>query len=266
MAVQSIDFLYPEALNQSGTAKAAFTTRHGGVSTGQWSSLNLGLHVGDNREDVITNRELAARELNAALDQWVCGEQVHGNRVAVITEEDRGSGARSHETSIKGVDALVTNVPGIVLTAFAADCVPILLVDPVQKAIAAVHAGWKGTMKQIAKETVRVMQEVYGSRPEDMLAAVGPAIDLCCYEVDQHVFIPFVELYPKGKGFFQEKFDHKWQLSIPEANVQILEEAGLLPNRVVRTGGCTSCQTDLFYSHRAEKGKTGRHAGLIALV
>lgn len=264
--MQSTHFLYPEALNKSGVAKAAFTTRYGGVSTGQWSSLNLGLHVGDNREDVIANRELAAHELDVSLDQWVCGEQVHGDRVAVITEEDRGSGARSHENAIKGADALVTNVPGIMLATFAADCVPILIVDPLQKVAAAVHAGWKGTMKQVAKETVRVMREVYGSRSENMLAAIGPAIDLCCYEVDQHVFIPFVELYPEGKDFFQEKVNQKWQLSIPEANVQILEEAGLLPDRVVRTGGCTSCQTDLYYSHRAEKGKTGRHAGLIVLV
>lgn len=266
MLVQSIQMLVPRALNQSGVAKAAFTTRLGGVSSGPWMGLNLGLHVGDKREDVIANRELTACEWGVSLDQWVCGEQVHGNRVAVVKQDDRGRGARAHEDAIKGVDALVTDVRGVVLATFAADCVPILLLDPVQKAVAVIHAGWKGTMQQIAKETVRTMQEAYGSRPEHLLAAIGPAIDDCCYEVDQHVFIPFVDVYPKGQDFFHKNASDKWQLTIPDANAEILQESGLLPEHISREGGCTSCNTRLFFSHRAEKGKTGRHAGLIMLV
>ncbi|MFC4770198.1 peptidoglycan editing factor PgeF [Effusibacillus consociatus] len=259
-------FIDAEELNRTGVARAVFTTRIGGVSTGHWRGLNLGLHVGDRKEHVIANRELVSKEVNLSLDLWVCGEQVHGKRVAVIRAENRGRGAYSYDEAIPGTDALVTNQPGIVLSTFAADCVPILLLDPVNEAIAAVHAGWKGTKSQIAKEAILTLQKEFGSDPSQLLAAIGPSIDTCCYEVDQQVYIPFIEEYPQGESFFTAKENQRWQLSLPAANRQILLEAGLLPEHVTRVGGCTACNTDTFFSHRAEKGKTGRHAGLIVLL
>ncbi|WP_018132779.1 peptidoglycan editing factor PgeF [Effusibacillus pohliae] len=259
-------FLHAENINRTGLAKALFTTRLGGGSTGPWHGLNVGLHVGDQAEHVIANRQLVCEELNVNLNQWVCGEQVHGNRVAVVQEGDIGRGSVSYEDALPGVDALVTNRPGIVLSTFAADCVPILLLDPVNKAIGAVHAGWKGTMSQVAKEAVHAMQERFGSDPAQLLAAIGPAIDACCYEVDERVFVPFVEEYPQAEQFFQANDNQRWQLPLPAVNRHILLEAGLLPEHVARVGGCTACDTETYFSHRAERGKTGRLAGLIVLV
>lgn len=264
--MEQTQFIYPTELNLPGVVRASFTTRYGGVSSGEWKGLNLGLHVGDNLDDVIENREIASREMGVTLDQWICAEQVHGNKVTIVTAEEKGHGARSYEQSMPGTDALVTNVSGILLASFAADCVPILFIDPVQRVIAAAHAGWKGTKDQIAKEVVHTMQTHFSCQPENIMAAIGPAIDKCCYEVDQHVLIPFLEEYPLGKEFFEENQNHRWQLTLPEVNQQILRVAGLLPEHIIRAGGCTSCNTNTFFSHRAEKGKTGRHAGLIVLV
>lgn len=259
-------FLYPEEMNRAGDVRAVFTTRRGGVSTGPWRGLNLGLHVGDQIENVRANREMAARELGVPLDHWVCGEQVHGQRVTVVRDEHRGRGARVYEDALPATDALVTDRPGIVLSAFAADCVPILLYDPDHKAIAAVHAGWKGTMSRIAEAAVRTMRESFGTDPARLMAAIGPAIDACCYEVDQRVYGPFVAAYSQGEKFFRPNSNRRWQLALPEANRQILLESGLQPARVARVGGCTACDTGTFFSHRAENGKTGRHAGLIVLL
>lgn len=264
--MQTTEWRMPIHINQSGTARGAFTTRLDGVSAEQWTSLNLGLHVGDNDKDVLANREFVSKQLGVSLDDWVCGEQVHGKNVAIVTDAHRGRGARSYADSIPATDALVTNKPGIVLATFAADCVPILLCDPVTKTIAAVHAGWKGTKSRIVEETIRVMREQFGVQPQDLLAAIGPSIDACCYEVDTKVFIPFIEEYPGGETFFTPNENEKWHLSLPQANHQILLESGVLQQNIERVGGCTACQTELYFSHRKENGRTGRHAGLIFLA
>ncbi|GAX90993.1 peptidoglycan editing factor PgeF [Effusibacillus lacus] len=258
--------LIADNINRTGIAKAVFTTRQGGVSTGEWAGLNLGLHVGDLPESVIKNRELVSQILGVQLSQWVCGEQVHGKQVAVVGKEHVSRGAFVYTDAIPGTDALVTNQPGVVLSTFAADCVPILLLDPVQKAAASIHAGWKGTKSQIAKETVRVMQEAFGCDPANLVAAIGPGIDDCCYEVDDKVYDPFVNEYPRGAAFFKANSNGRWQLSLPLANRQILLEAGLRPEHVERFGGCTACDIDTYFSHRAERGATGRLAGLVVLL
>jgi YfiH family protein len=266
IAVQATELLLPVHINRTGTARGAFTTRLDGVSSDQWTSLNLGLHVGDKETDVLANREIVSKRMGVSLDDWICGEQVHGKNVAILSDTHRGRGAKSYSDSIPETDALVTNKHGIVLATFAADCVPILLFDPVTESIAAVHAGWKGTKSRIIEETIRVMQEQFGAKAHDVVAAIGPSIDACCYEVDSKVFIPFIEEYPAGESFFTPHTDDKWHLSLPEANHQILLESGVTEQNIERVGGCTACQTELFFSHRKEKGRTGRHAGLIFLA
>ncbi|BCJ86060.1 laccase domain protein [Effusibacillus dendaii] len=263
--MKPIPLIEAPSINQTGIARGCFTTRLGGVSTGVWDSLNLGLHVGDERENVVANRTLVAEQLDVPLEMWVCGEQVHGNRVTVVEQDDKGKGAYFYEQSLPGTDALVSHQPGLMLATFAADCVPMLLLDPVNTVIAAVHAGWKGTVKQVAGEAVKTMGERFGSRPQDILAAIGPSIDRCCYEVDQQVFLPFIEEFSGGERFFTANERHRWQLSLPEANRQILIDSGLLPEHIERVGGCTACDTETYFSHRAENGKTGRLAGLIVL-
>lgn len=159
---------------------AGITSRHGGASSAEWSSLNCALHINDNLDDVIHNRKQVARALGFSFERWTCAEQVHGNEVQRVTIQEAGRGNRSRETAFQGKDSLVTNEPGILLTAFFADCVPLFFVDPDTRAIGLAHAGWRGTTAEIARKTVEAMSRNYGSRPETLRAAIGPSIGPCC--------------------------------------------------------------------------------------
>ncbi len=147
----------------------------------------LRLHVADRPDAVIANRRKVAARLGVSFEALTFADQVHGNDIAIITERERGMGRESMETALQKTDGFVSNVAGVVLCAMFADCVPLYFVDPVRKAVGLAHAGWKGTVLRIAEKTVRAMTESFGSRPEDILGAVGPSIGVCCYEVDQMV-------------------------------------------------------------------------------
>ncbi|MCL6610807.1 MAG: peptidoglycan editing factor PgeF [Peptococcaceae bacterium] len=243
----------------------AFTTRQGGVSRGPYRSLNLAFHVGDSPEAVLENRRRACRVLAAGLEDMVCGQQVHGDRVHVVKEADRGRGACDHGSAIPETDALVTCRPGLLLASFYADCVPILILDPVRRAAGLVHAGWKGTAAGIAGAALEAMGRAFGTRPEDCLAAIAPAIGPCCYEVDQPVlaamaergFDPARHVYPAGPD--------RWKLDLPGLNREILTGAGVKEESVSVARLCTSCSPELFFSYRGQSGRCGRMASLIAL-
>jgi YfiH family protein len=246
---------------------ARFTNRHGGFSEAPYSSCNLGLHVGDDPERVIQNREEIARSIGVPLDFWVAGEQVHGSTVTVVTEEMRGRGARKQEDLLPATDALITNVPGVALSTYAADCVPLLFADEENGAIGVAHAGWKGTVAKIAGKTVKAMQETYGSDPAKIVVRIGPSIGPCCYEVDEPVASRVREAFgDKSDALLTPNPNGRWQLNLWQANVEALLEAGVAPEHILREDHCTSCRVDLYFSHRKEKGKTGRHAGIIALL
>jgi YfiH family protein len=255
-----------ERMSRTQRVRALFTTRLGGVSQGEFSSLNLGLHVGDRKEDVLQNRKRVAEQIGVPLEHWVAGEQVHGDHVAVIRESERGRGAFDYEEAIPASDALITREKGIVLSTYAADCVPLLLFDPLMNAIGVVHAGWKGTSSKVAKKAIQMMQQEFGSRPEDIVTAIGPSIGPCCYEVDQRVRQAILSSFIHGDRFFTENERGKWQFSLWDANISALLEAGVKRDNIEHLAMCTSCSVDQFYSYRKESGNTGRHAGLIVLV
>ncbi|MFC3344138.1 peptidoglycan editing factor PgeF [Paenibacillus abyssi] len=252
---------------------AGFTGRHGGVSGHPWTSLNLGLHVGDEPARVVQNRRLVAESLKWPFDAWTCAEQVHGCRVRQVTSADRGSGRENRAGAIADCDALMTNETGVLLTSFYADCVPIYYVDPVCRVIALAHAGWKGTVLEIARMTVESMKDAYGSEPKDIFAAIGPSIGQCCYEVDQPVIErvePLVqrlstELEVSPAEMMLENGEGKARLNLKEINRQIMIKAGILPTHIELTERCTGCRTDLFFSHRMEDGKTGRMVSWIGM-
>ncbi len=252
---------------------AGFTGRHGGVSREPWHTLNLGLHVGDEDADVIKNRQLVAESLGWSFDAWTCGEQVHGSRAVKVTSAERGKGRFSLQDTLLGCDALVTDVKGVLLTSLYADCVPLYFYDPVNEAIGLAHAGWRGTAGAIAQSTIDLMAREYGSSPNDMLAAVGPAIGACCYEVDGPVIeqmaklIEGMELEPTAAHEAMElSTDGKARLNLKEINRQIMIKAGILPSRIELSKWCTGCRCDLFYSHRMEGGKTGRMASFLGMA
>ncbi len=185
------------SLEDSAPVVAAFTTRKGGVSRGRFAQCNLGLAVGDEPAAVVENRRRALSALGLELSSAVAAQQVHGDRVARVGRAEAGRGALARETAIPGVDALITDETGLTLIIGCADCVPVYLVDPDRPAIGLAHAGWRGTVGKIATQTVRAMTGAFGSRPDRLLAAIGPSIGPCCYEVDETVAGPLREAFPE---------------------------------------------------------------------
>lgn len=245
---------------------AGFTTRIGGVSAAPRDSLNTALHVGDDAEDVVRNRRRVAEALGWEFSAWTCAEQVHGNRVHVVTAADKGSGRLDRASAIQEADALVANEPGVLLVMYFADCVPLYFYDPESGAVGLAHAGWKGTVLDVAAETVRTMGERFGSRPEALLGAIGPSIGACCYEVDEAVLKhvrPLAEAAGAGaadggSAFHTPTGNGRARLDLKEMNRHLMIKAGILPSRIELTTWCTGCRTDLFFSHRTENGATGR--------
>ncbi|WP_080840433.1 peptidoglycan editing factor PgeF [Cohnella massiliensis] len=241
---------------------AGFTTRGGGVGKPPWASLNAALHVGDDPADVVRNRELIANALDWDFPAWTCAEQVHGNRVHVVTGADRGKGRLSRETAIPDADALITDEPGVLLTMFFADCVPLYFYDPDAGAVGLAHAGWKGTALHVAEAAVEAMGKAYGTRADRLLAAVGPSIGPCCYEVDEPVLRHMLPL-GADESCVRPTANGKAKLDLKQINRHLMIKAGILPSRIEMSSWCTSCRTDLFFSHCAENGSTGRMASWI---
>ncbi|WP_338827832.1 peptidoglycan editing factor PgeF [Neomoorella thermoacetica] len=262
---EGIFFLRVTFLESRAPVKAVYTSRRGGMSNAPYDGLNLGLHVGDNPRAVLANRNLLAGVLNLPLGSWVIGEQVHGNEVARVGREQAGSGVQELTTALKGIDALVTNEPGVTLVAFFADCVPIYIVDPVNRALGLAHAGWRGTVLQVGARMVARMATEFGSRPRDLLAAIGPAVGPCCYQVDARVVDKVQEHLPCAGELLAADGPGHWRLDLPRANYLTLVAAGLQPDRIAVAGICTHCQAETFFSHRASGGITGRQAAMLAL-
>jgi YfiH family protein len=253
---------------------AGITTRTGGESAAPFCSLNCGLHVGDVPEHVVANRKRLAETLQLPFEASTYAEQIHGSEVAVVTGKEKGMGRESRETAIQAKDAMITSEKGIALHTLYADCVPLYFFDPKRQAIGMAHAGWKGSVLKIAMATVTKMANTFGSKPEDMLAAVGPSIGGCCYEVDDRVIGQVDKVLTEFEATREEKErvyhpqpePGKYRLNLKELNRQIMIKAGILSSRIEVSTLCTSCRTDLFFSHRKEGGQTGRMAAWMAML
>lgn len=254
-----------DIFSKTGMVVHAFTTRLGGASRDPYRSLNLALHVGDEREAVLENRRRACEALGAGLEDMVCGQQVHGDRVHLVTRDDRGRGACDYSGAIPECDALVAGRPGILLSSYYADCVPVMILDPVKGAISLAHAGWRGTVKRIAAAALGTMIRAFGTDPGDCLAAIAPSIGPCCYEIDRPVINAISGSGFDPAGFVVPTGPDRWKLDLPRLNRAILEEAGLKPKNIAVAEMCTSCNPDLFFSYRGQSGRCGRMASLMAL-
>ncbi|AGB40790.1 uncharacterized protein, YfiH family [Halobacteroides halobius DSM 5150] len=260
-----IKYYIIEEFAKTGLVEHAFSTRVGGVSQDEYTSLNLGLHVADDKEAVIENRKQICNLLNSDHQQLVAGKQLHNDRIEIISKEDQGKGALNYDSALDNTDALLTNQKGVLLTSYYADCTPIFLLDPVLEIVGLVHAGWKGTVKKITQQTVLKMKEVYGSKVNNLLVAIGPSIGKCCYKVDEHVLNHLQEQFDDWKVLVKQINAKEWWLDLSLANRVQLEELGVNPKNIIDSDLCTACNSDLFYSYRRDNGETGRMASLIKL-
>lgn len=240
--------------------------REGGDSAGGQAALNLGFMEEDREEVVLTNRMLLAEAVGCAVDDFTFGEQKHTTRVEVVSALQRGAGAREKATRLPVTDALITRERGICLTVLAADCVPVLLYDPREQVIAAVHAGWRGTVGRIAVGTIERMRDEFGCAPRDVLVGIGPSIGPCCFEVGEEV----IEAARKSLGDLRgivENGDRagKYLLNLWEANRRQLKESGVRESNIEIAAVCTVCHCDQFFSYRGDRGNTGRFGAGIML-
>jgi polyphenol oxidase len=241
-----------------------FTTKNGGCSKGAFATLNLGLHVSDDKDHVLLNRKRLAEVLRFPLEQWVCCEQIHDNRIEKVTKSDCGKGVLHYETAIARADGLYTNEANILLALCYADCVPLYFIAPKQGLVGAAHAGWKGSVKNIAGEMVRIWTEKEKIPHRDILVAIGPSIGPCCYIVDDRVIYLVKDvLGDSSLRTYSETSKGQYALDLKELNRLLLLNAGIPEQNINISRYCTSCESDFFFSHRRDNGKTGRMMSFI---
>lgn len=244
----------------------AFSTRSGGVSKGQYSSMNLSYSLGDDDENVINNFRIIAKTLKVNLDDMVRTKQTHTTNVTVAKQEYKGMGI-TKEYGYDHIDGMVTDERGIVIVTSYADCVPLFFVDKEKKIIGSSHSGWRGTVGNIAHNTIKLMIEEYGCKPEDIIGIVGPSICRDCYEVSEDVAEEFRKVYSEYeiKDILTQKEKGKYLLDLHCANKYNLMNSGLLSENIFLTDVCTCCNSDMLFSHRKTSGKRGGLCGFIWL-
>ena len=253
-----------KALDDTGCVFHGFSTRLGGVSQGIYRSMNLSYTRGDVKEHVDENFRRFCSEIHMDWRKIVSTDQTHTSNVRVVTAKDAGHGIVKPKSCFD-VDGQVTNVPGLPLVTYHADCVPLFFVDPVKKAIGLSHSGWKGTVARIGANTVRAMMENYGSDPKDIVGVIGPSICQSCYEVSHDVAKAFQAEFRVTDKLIYEKANHKYQLNLWEANYQVMIDAGMVPEHITVTNWCTGCHPDLLWSHRKTGGDRGSLAAFLCL-
>jgi YfiH family protein len=254
-----LEYLEAEEFSALGFVVHAFCTRRGGVSEGPFSSLNAGFLAGDREGDVRRNLAIVGEAFAIPPDRLVLMGQVHGERVCVI------NGDEPPPECIPECDGLITARPGVALAIRTADCVPLLFVDPIRRVIGVAHAGWRGTALGIASRVIGAFVEQFSSRVSDILIAIGPAIGPCCYQVDAPVHAAFSSRSDAGIFLRPCREDGRWMLDLAFANRLQIGRKGVSEGNIFSAGLCTACRQELFFSHRASRGNTGRQINFLML-
>ncbi|MBE5876885.1 MAG: peptidoglycan editing factor PgeF [Lachnospiraceae bacterium] len=273
----TVPYLVFPGLEQTGIVKHLFTTRLGGVSSGEFASLNLSYTRGDDKACVDENYRRVAAVLGCEAGDMVCSDQTHTANVRRVTAQDKGKGVVIPR-DYTDVDGLITNERGVALATFYADCVPLYMVDTENKAIGLSHSGWRGTVQRIGAVTLQEMAKAYGTKPSDVRVAIGPSICQDCYEVSKDVAeefdkefstaVDYVKEFAKrglGENLFYEKSNGKYQLNLWFANYIVFREAGVLDEQIEITDVCTCCNSELLFSHRASQGRRGNLGAFLVL-
>lgn len=275
---EGVEYLtYPSISRLDGIVHA-FSTRIGGVSEGIYESMNLSFTRGDDEERVRENFRRFTAAIGIEYESVVMSDQTHTTNVRRVTAKDRGNGL-TRPKDFFDTDGLITNEPGVALICSFADCVPLFFVDAENKAIGLTHSGWRGTVGRIGRNTIQKMGEEFGSRPENIIAAIGPSICVDCYEVSEDVALSFInefgdrasEIVFKQKDYYREHgiereaVEGKYQLDLWKANEIVLTEAGIRPENLSCTNICTCCNPDYLFSHRASHGQRGNLVGALMI-
>ena len=261
-----VHFLSCPKLEETGLVKHGFSTRLGGVSKGIFESMNLSFTRGDDEVAVAENFRRMGKAIGVEPEKFTFAKQTHTINVRVVTKEDEGKGIVKL-LDYEDVDGLITNVPGVCLTTFYADCVPLFVIDPVHKAIGLSHSGWRGTVAKMGQATLNKMKEVFGTEARDVVVAVGPSICQKCYEVSEDVIHEFDKVFDERwrDELYYKKENGRYQLNLWKANEIIFMEAGVKKENIAVTDVCTNCNSELLWSHRATKGQRGSLAAFMAL-
>ncbi|MGE5677407.1 MAG: peptidoglycan editing factor PgeF [Pseudomonadota bacterium] len=257
-------YLTIPSFEKTGLVKHCFTTRLGGVSQGEYDSLNTSYLKEDPIENVRKNLEMVCGAVDIDYRKLVFSNQTHEDNIRVVTKEDIGKGI-SVPSDIMNTDGLMTNIPGIPMITFYADCVPLFFLDTKNKAVAVTHSGWKGTVMKIGAKTVKLMGEVYGTRPEDCLAGIGPSIGPECFEVGPEVAEVFKDSFKDWPQIIEPYYEGKSRINLWETNRLILKEAGIPEENITISGLCTVCKEEMFFSYRRDKGRNGSLSAIIEL-
>lgn len=263
---RGVTYLSFPILEDTGLVSHAFSTRLGGVSKGDFATMNFSFTRGVDRDDVLENYRRMAVALGVDRERMVLTWQTHTTNVRRVTEEDEGKGI-VRDRDYRDVDGLITDIPGITLVTFFADCVPLYFLDPVHKAIGLSHSGWRGTVKRMGQVTVDAMKEAFGTRPEDIIACIGPSICGDCYEVGEEVADEFADAFHEKYHdvILLKKQNGKYQLDLWKANEIVLKEAGIKGDYLAVTNICTYCNPQLLFSHRRTAERRGNLCAFLSL-
>ena len=262
----SVTYITFDNLEQTGIIRQGFSTRLGGVSEGEFASMNLSFSRNDDPQAVMENYRRLTAIMDCTPDDVVASHQTHTTNVRRVSSADKGKGV-TREKDYSDIDGLITDESGVLLACFFADCVPLYFVDPVKKVIGLSHSGWRGTVGKIGKVTVEKMEEEFGCDPADILGAVGPSICQDCYEVSEDVIKKFRENYDENlwPEIFYQKENGKYQLNLWKANESVFLESGILPEHIAVTNVCTHCNPDILFSHRTTGNERGTLSAFLAL-
>ncbi len=261
----SLCFISFPQLSRFPELSAAFSTRLGGKSEGYFGKMNLSFNVGDNRDTVIENYKIFCAATGFEVESLVLSRQTHSDVVRLVTGDDIGKGIFK-EYDYTDADALVTNQKGVTLVTHSADCCLLGFYDPKKQVIAAAHAGWRGTVAEIAAKTAEAMSQSFGCDKSDIIVCMAPSIGDCCYEVDEPLYTAFSQLdYMDLDKIFTPKGGGKYMLNLWQANRLILLNSGLRDENIYISDICTACNGAELHSHRASKGKRGINALFMSI-
>ncbi len=257
----SLQYYTIDAFEQTGLVKHCFTTRHGGVSGNEYASMNLRMNCSDDRNNVLKNYDIICKEIGVNYQNLVCSNQVHDDKIYTAEKKDMGKGI-VRPSDIESADGLICREAGVPICTVFADCVPLYFLDPQKRVIALSHSGWKGTVKRIGQKTIQKMHDEYGCQPDDILAAVGPSIGVCHFEVGDEV----AEVFDREFGAsVVQRYRKSYHVDLQKAVLMQFDEAGLKREHVTCADICTYCNSDLLFSHRATGGRRGNLAAIMEL-